>query len=77
MNHPSHKENEAVGLALGSTSCNVEEHVYWPGKTILKLYLVLQTLSPCPETVDHALEVGCRMIKTLKKCFFFLKGEVW
>lgn len=39
MNHPSHKENEVVGLALGNNSCNVDEHVYWPGKIILKLYL--------------------------------------
>lgn len=57
MNHPSNKENEVVGLALGNNSCNVDEHVYWPGKTILKLYLVRRTRSPRLETIegDHML----------------------
>lgn len=65
MNHPSNEENEVVGLALGSNSCNVEEHVYWPGKTILKLYLVSWTLSACLETIEynHMLYVCGRTIK--------------
>lgn len=45
MNHPSNKENEVVRLALGNKSCNAEKHVYWPGKTVLKLYLVPWTRS--------------------------------
>lgn len=53
MNHPSNKENEVVRLALGNNSCNAEEHVYWPGKTILKLYLVPWTHSPCLEAIEY------------------------
>lgn len=71
MNHPSHKENKAVGSPLGSTSCNVEEYVYWPGKTILKPFSVPRTLSPCPETVHRKLEICSRMIKSSKMKVFF------
>lgn len=57
MNHPPNKENEVVGSALGNNSCNVDELVYWPGKTTLKLNLVCRTHSPFPGTIecDHML----------------------
>lgn len=65
MSHASNKENEVVGLVLGHNSCNVEEHVYWPGKTILKLYLVLWAHLLCLEIIDysHTLKVCGRIIK--------------
>lgn len=68
MNHPLNKENEVVGSALGNNSCNVDELVYWPGKTTLKLNLVCRTHSPLPGTTDHML-VG-------EFFFFFFKAMV-
>lgn len=51
MSHPSREKN--VGFALDNHSRDVEHHVYWPGKTILKLYLVRWTPSLLLESMEY------------------------